>query len=69
MKVTVEVSDSEMEEIKRVTHEKRKGPAIRKLALDALRLRKRKALSAKILSGKWFVELPDLDKLRDDRPL
>ncbi len=67
MKITVELSDDDMEEIKRVTHEKRKGPAIRKLALAALKLRKRESLREKIMKGKWSVEIPDLRKLREDR--
>ena len=67
MKITVELSESEIKEIKRVTNEKRKGPAIRKLARDALKLRKREALRQKIMKGKWSVEIPDLEKLREDR--
>mgnify|MGYP001031566255 CR=1 FL=1 len=67
MKITVELSESEIKEIKRVTNEKRKGPAIRKLARDALKLRKREALRQKIMKGEWSVEIPDLEKLREDR--
>jgi hypothetical protein len=67
MKITVELSDNEMEEIIRITNEKRKGPAIRLLARDALRLRKREALRTRILKGEWSVEIPELKKLREDR--
>lgn len=69
MKISVEMSESEIEEIRHVTNEKRKGPAIRKLALDALRLRKRDALRAKIMTGDWSVEIPELGRLRGDRAL
>jgi hypothetical protein len=69
MKITVEMSDSELEEIRRYTKESRKGPAIRKLALEALRLQKREALRRKIMSGEWSVEVPDLQLLRKDRKL
>jgi hypothetical protein len=69
MKVTVELSEAELKEIKHFAKEKRKGPAIRKLALDGLMIRKRKALSEKIMKGKWSVELLDLEKLRKDRSL
>jgi hypothetical protein len=69
MKVTVELSESELEEIQRFANEKRKGPAIRKLALDGLMIRKRKTLGEKIMKGSWSVELPDLKKLRKDRSL
>ena len=69
MKITVELSEAELKEIQRFAKEKRKGPAIRKLALDGLMIRKRKALSEKILKGNWSVELPDLEKLREDRSL
>ncbi len=67
MKVTVELSENEIAEIKRITSEKRKGPAIRKLVKDALKLRKREALRQKIMKGEWSVEFPDLERLREDR--
>ena len=67
MKITVELSDKEMEEILKITNERRKGPAIRKLTRDALRLRKREMLRQKIMKGEWSVEIPDLKKLREDR--
>ncbi len=67
MKVTVELSDKEMEEIIRLTNEKRKGPAIRMLARDALNLRKREALRQKVMRGEWSIEFPDLKILRENR--
>jgi hypothetical protein len=38
MKVTVEISEEDLKEILRITREKRKGAAIRQLAMDALML-------------------------------
>lgn len=62
MKITVEFPDSEVKEICRVTGEKKKGPAIRKLVTDALRLKRRAALVEKFLSGEWGVELAGLEE-------
>ena len=57
MKITVEFPDSEVVEICRVTGENKKGPAIRKLVTDALRLKRREQLAQKFISGEWGVEL------------
>jgi hypothetical protein len=40
MKVTVELSDSELKDICRFTGEKKKGPAIRKMAANALKMKR-----------------------------
>ena len=56
MKVTVELSDSELKDICRLTGELKKGPAIRKLVLDALKMKRREEIAAKFISGKWGVE-------------
>jgi hypothetical protein len=69
MKITVEISDSDLKEIQRITNEKRKGPAIRKLAREALNLMKRRTLGQKIVRGEWSVDLPAIEKLRQDRRL
>ena len=69
MKVTVEVSDAELREILKVTREKRKGAAIRKLALEALMLKKRRELLDEVEAGKWSIELPPIESLREDRNL
>jgi len=61
MKITVEISDSDLKEICRLTGVKKKGPAIRKLVIDALMLKRREALAQKFLSGEWGVELKGLD--------
>lgn len=57
MKVTVEISDSDVKEICRVTGERKKGPAIRKLVADALLLKRREAIAQKFIDGEWGVEL------------
>jgi hypothetical protein len=61
MKITVEISDSDLKEVCRVTGERKKGPAIRKLVADALLLKQRAALAQKFISGKWGVELKGLE--------
>jgi hypothetical protein len=60
MKITVEISDSDLKEVCRVTGEHKKGPAIRKLVADALLLKRRAALAQKFISGQWGVELKAL---------
>ena len=57
MKITVELSDSDMKQICRVTGENKKGPAIRKLVADALLLKRRELFAQKFISGEWGVEL------------
>ena len=57
MKITVEIPDSQMKEICRVTGEKKKGPAIRKLVADSLLLKRREMLTRKFISGEFGVEL------------
>jgi hypothetical protein len=69
VKVTVELSDAELREILRVTREKRKGAAIRQLALEALMLKKRRELLDEVEAGKWSVDLPPIERLREDRKL
>jgi hypothetical protein len=57
MKVTVDISDSDLKEICRVTGESKKGPAIRKLVTQALMLKRREKLAGKFMTGQWGVEL------------
>jgi hypothetical protein len=57
MKISVDLSEEELEEISRVTGLSKKGPAIRKLVVDALQLRRRAEISAKFLSGEYSAEL------------
>jgi hypothetical protein len=69
MKITVEISERELREILRITREKRKGAAIRQLAMEALTLKKRAELLDEIEAGKWSVDLPPIETLRADRRL
>jgi len=58
MRITVEFAESEINEIIRYAEERKKGPAIRKLALEALMLRKRRFMSERIMAGRLAVEIP-----------
>jgi hypothetical protein len=69
MKVTVEISEKDLKEILRITREKRKGAAIRQLAMEALMLKKRREILDEIQGGKWSVDLPPIESLRQDRDL
>jgi SpoVK/Ycf46/Vps4 family AAA+-type ATPase len=69
MKVTVEISEKDLKEILRITREKRKGAAIRQLAMEALMLKKRREILDEIQDGKWSVDLPPIESLRQDRDL
>ena len=69
MKVTVEISASELQEILKYSGEKMKGPAIRRLALEELNYRERLDMNDKLHSGEWTVELPPVEELRKDRPV
>ena len=57
MKVTVELSDSELAEILDLTGERKEGPAIRRLMEEALQQRRRAQIAQRFLSGEWGVEL------------
>jgi hypothetical protein len=67
MKVTVEMSENEIQDILKYSGERMKGPAIRRLAIDALNYRKRLEMNAKFRSGEWAAELPSLDQIRKAR--
>jgi SpoVK/Ycf46/Vps4 family AAA+-type ATPase len=69
MKVTVEISEKDLKDILRVTREKRKGAAIRQLAMEALMLKKRREILDELEAGKWSVDLPPIETLRQDREL
>ena len=64
MKITVEISDSELNEIRHFTGESKKGPAIRKMVVDALMLKRRQAIGKNFISGKWGTDLPGFEKSR-----
>jgi hypothetical protein len=57
MKVTVELSDTEMAEILELTGERKKGPAIRRLMEEALQQHRRAQIAQRFLSGEWAVQL------------
>ena len=69
MKVTVELSDSELAEILDLTGERKKGPAIRRLMEEALQQRRRAQIAQRFLSGEWGVELEthEEDKRREQQ--
>ena len=59
MKVSVEVSDSELQEILELTGELKKGPAIRRLMEQALQLRRRQRVE---LAG--YEQAQELERQR-----
>jgi hypothetical protein len=61
MKVTVELSETEMAEILDLTGERKKGPAIRRLMEEALQQRRRAQIVQRFLSGEWGVELESFE--------
>jgi hypothetical protein len=64
MKITVELSDSELKDIRRLTGETKKGPAVRRMVVDALMLRKREEIAQKFISGKFGTELAGFEEGR-----
>ena len=62
MKITVDISDSDLKEVCRLTGERKKGPAIRKLVTDALMLKRREKLAQKFIAGEWGVELKGFEE-------
>jgi len=65
MKVTVELSDTEMTEILELTGERKKGPAIRRLMEEALQQHHRAQIAQRFLSGEWGVELESYEADRE----
>jgi hypothetical protein len=64
MKITVDLPESELREITRITGIAKKGPAIRKLLADTLMLQRRAEISSKFLSGEWSAELQGYEESR-----
>ena len=64
MKITVELEENDLRDICRFTGEKKKGPAIRKLIITELLLRRRREIADKFMSGKSGVELAGYEKNR-----
>jgi hypothetical protein len=65
MRITVNLSKSDIKEICRVTRERKKGPAIRKLVADTLMLKRRERLVQKFIDAEWGVELKGFEAARD----
>lgn len=65
MKVTVEVADSDLQDVLELTGERKKGPAIRLLMEQALQLRRRQRIAERFLSGAWGVQLEGYEQARE----
>jgi hypothetical protein len=57
MKITVDLPESDLRDICRITGITKKGPAIRQLVEAALQLEHRKEIAGKFVSGEWGTEL------------
>lgn len=64
MKITVDLPESELREITRITGIAKKGPAIRKLLADTLMLQRRAEISSKFLTNEWSTELQGYEESR-----
>ena len=64
MKITVELSDSELKDARRFTGEHKKGPAIRKLVVDALMMKRREEMAQKFISGEAGADLTGFEASR-----
>ena len=67
MRITVELSGEELNEVMRYSGEKKKGPAIRKFIVQELLLKRRKEISRKVLAGDIKAEIPGFEHLRKGR--
>ena len=61
MKITVDLPETELRDICRITGIAKKGPAIRKLLDEALALQRRAEISGKFLSGEWGTDLGGIE--------
>ncbi|MSU49730.1 MAG: hypothetical protein EXS37_11710 [Opitutus sp.] len=64
MKVTLNIPDSEMEDVCSFTGETKKGRAILKMVSDALRLKRREKLAQKFINGEWSAGLAGIKSAR-----
>jgi len=64
MKISVELSDSELKDVCKFTGLKKKGPAIRKMVVDGLMLQKRRAFVDEVLAGKFSAEFKGVEESR-----
>ena len=67
MRVTVDIPESDLEEICFFTGEKKKGPAIRKMVTDALMLKRREHLAQKFISGEWGADFEGLKEMQANK--
>ncbi len=67
MKITLDLPDSDLEQICEMTGIRKKSPAIRKVLEDVLRVRQRAVISEKSLRGEWSAEIEGYEaaKARD----
>ncbi len=61
MKITVDLPETELRDICRITGIAKKGPAIRKLLVEVLALQRRAEISGKFLSGEWGTDLSGIE--------
>jgi hypothetical protein len=59
MKVTVDLSQNDMDDIKRFSGERKKRNALEKFLAVELMLRRRRELSDEVMSGEFRVEFPE----------
>jgi hypothetical protein len=64
MKITVELTENELNEITTLTGINKKGPAIRQLVSDALATHRRAVMTAKYLHGDWSAKLSSYETSR-----
>lgn len=64
MKITVDIPESDLEDIIRFSGEKKKGPAIVKFLASGLMLRRRRELSDEVMAGKFRVGFPHYEEIQ-----
>jgi Arc/MetJ family transcription regulator len=64
MKITIELPDSDIQEICQITGLAKKGPAIRKLLSDTLQLQRRARTLAQFRTGEWSASLDGFEIAR-----
>jgi hypothetical protein len=62
MKITLEISDDELRDIRKATGVRKKRAAVRQLIENALMLERRREMTEKFLSGEWGVEYQGYDE-------
>lgn len=64
MKITVDLPESELAEVCKITGIAKKGPAIRKLLEDSLQAQRRAKIAKKFLTGEWSAELAEFEEAK-----